>query len=384
MKILLFANTDWYLFNFRLSFARFLRSQGHDVVMVSPHGPYGERIRADGFRWIALGMERRSLNPFREAANLARLMDVYRAESPDVAHHFTLRCVIQGTLAARLAGVPGVVNAVAGLGFVFVNETPKARLLRPLVRQLLRRACSPRWVQVVLQNQDDLQLFRQMRLSRRDNLSLIRGSGVDISRFAPRPRAQQSAPLVVLFVGRLLYDKGIAEFVECARQARSALPSGVRFLAAGEPDPGNPASVPPERIGQWRASGDVEFLGHVEDMPALVSTADIVVLPSYGEGAPRSLIEAAACEKPIVATDVRGCREVVQDGVNGLLVPPRDAGALVQALMRLASSPEWRQRMGKAGREHVIAHLDERIVFRETLAVYQRLPLARGPYRFGP
>lgn len=383
MKVLLFANTDWYLFNFKLGFARFLRAQGHDVVMVSPPGPFAERLTAAGFRWISLPMERRSLNPLREAAILKRLTDIYRKESPEIAHHFTIKCAVYGTAAARMANVPAVVNAITGLGFVFVSRTLRARLLHLLVRQLLRWTCRPRWVQVVVQNQDDVALFRDTRLSRGDNLSLIRGSGVDVSLFRPRPVPDQAGPLVVLFSGRLLYDKGVAEFVECARRARRFLPPDTRFLVAGEPDPGNPAAVSRPDLMQWQASGAVEFLGHVEDMPALVSASDIFVLPSYGEGTPRSLIEAAACEKPIIATDVRGCREVVHDGINGLLVPPRDVAALVDALRRLANDPGLRQRMGSAGRRHVLANLDEQIVFRETRAVYEQLLERRDLFRAG-
>ncbi len=373
MKVLLFANTEWYLWNFRLPLARFLAGQGHEVVMVSPPGPYGERLRAAGFRWIPLEMQRRSLNPWRETLLVANLVRIYRTERPDLAHHFTIKCVAYGTLAARMTGIRAVVNAVAGLGFVFVSETIRARLLRPLVRAILNWSCDADGVHVIVQNRDDLESVLHLRGRERDNISLIPGSGVDVSRFVPPAGAREPGPLRVLFVGRLLHDKGIGEFVECARRVRASSSEPIRFLAAGTADPGNPASVPELIIRRWTSDGHVEFLGHVDDMPALVAAADLVVLPSYGEGAPRSLIEAAACEKALVATDVQGCREVVRHEVNGLLVPPRDVESLVAAVMRLCANPELRERMGRAGRVHVLDHLDERIVLRRTYGVYQSL-----------
>ena len=379
MKIVFFANTDWYLFNFRLPYARYLRSLGHEVVMVSPPGDYGARLEAEGFKWIALPLARRSLNPVREALLIARLAAVYRAERPDLVHHFTIKCVVYGTLAARVAKVPSIVNAIAGFGYVFVSERLSARVLRPMVRRLMKMAGDGPGTAVVVQNADDLAVFRGMGLSPRANLKLIRGSGVDLTRFKPSEQPRLPGPLRVLFVGRLLHDKGIAEFVDCARRCHGAMPGVLRFTAAGEPDSGNPASVDPGLLAQWREEGAVHFAGHVNDMPELLARADIVVLPSYGEGAPRSLIEAAACAKPLVATDVRGCREVVVDGVNGMLVPVRNSKRLAEAVMNLADDAPLRARMGEAGRRHVLATLDEQIVFKETYRTYEELVAASSP-----
>jgi glycosyltransferase involved in cell wall biosynthesis len=374
VKILFFANTDWYLFNFRLSFAQFLRSRGHEVVMTSPPGPYGEQLTAAGFRWLPLRMGRRSLSPLREVDVLTQLIRLYRLERPDLAHHFTIKCVIYGTLAARLANVPSVVNAIAGLGHVFISNTPRARMLRPAVRGLLELSCVGKGVHVVVQNADDLRAFQRMRLPSSGSVTLIRGSGVDVRKFKPIQAAKHAGePAVVLFIGRLLYEKGIEEFVAMARRVRAARPGRVRFVAAGDIDPGNPASVGPSTLSDWRAAGDVEFPGHVTDIPALLAEADIVVLPSYGEGAPRSLIEAAASGKPLIATDVRGCREVVRPDINGLLVPLRNVDALAAAVARLVDDPDLRARMGEAGRQLVLRELDEQIVFARTYAIYEGL-----------
>lgn len=374
MKIIFYANTEWYLFNFRLGLARHLRDQGHEVVMVSPPGKYGPRLEADGFRWIPLDMRRRSLNPLREARTVLALADIYRSEKPELVHHFTLKCIIYGGIAARLAKVPAAVHAVAGLGYVFASQRLRTRLLlRPLVRRLLRAVFNQPGAAVIVQNSDDLGFVTALGLSPRTHVALIRGSGVDTSRFRQSTRDASTDPVTILFVGRLLFDKGIVDFVEMASRCHGEARTGLRFLVAGEPDPGNPASVPPAQLDQWKQQGIVEFLGHVEDMAALLARSDIVVLPSRSEGAPRSLIEAAACGIPLVATDVPGCREVVRDGLNGYLVPLHDIDALTAAVLRLVRDGELRRRMGEAGREFVLQNLDEEIVFERTVGVYRQL-----------
>ena len=370
MKIVLFANTDWYLYNFRLDFAKFLRARGHDVVMLSPPGRFGKRIEESGFEWIAVPMIRRSLNPFELAAGIARLTSLYRELKPDLVHHFTLQCIVAGSLAARAANVKAIVNAIAGYGFVFVSDRWLARVLRIGMKPLLRLACSRTNAMSIVQNADDLATFNYLRLAPPDHVRLVPGSGVDIQRFTPRDRPRREGPLRVLFVGRLLVDKGILEFVECARRCHDAAPGRFEFLAAGEADAGNPASVAPETIDAWRREGRVRFLDHVNDMPTLYRDADIAVLPSHGEGAPRSLIEAAACGLPLVASDVRGCREVVQPGYNGLLVPVHDVTALAAAVMRLGEDAALRTEMGQAGRHWVELRLQNRTVFERTLEVY--------------
>jgi glycosyltransferase involved in cell wall biosynthesis len=371
MKVILFANTDWYLFNFRLSLARALRDQGAEVVLLSPPGPYGRKLREAGFRWEPLAMDRRSLNPFREFGLLRGLARFYRLEGPDAVHHFTLKCVVYGSLAAAWARVPFIVNAVAGLGYVFTNPSLFARALRPIVRGALRFALNRPNARLILQNPDDVKLFRDATLIDDRKLRLIMGSGVDTTRFYPSSSpVLEHEPVRVLLASRILWDKGIGEFVEAARLlSAEGLP--VCFRLAGSPDPGNPASVPDAQIAAWVQEGIVEFLGKVADMPTLLRESDIVVLPSYREGLPKSLIEAAACGIPMVTTDVPGCREVVSDGETGLLVPVREAAALAGAIRRLCSAPEWARDLGRAARERALREFDERVVIAKTLAVYR-------------
>lgn len=372
MKIVLFANTEWYLYNFRRSLALALRDAGHDVLLLSPPGPYGEKLRALGLRWQPLPMDRRSLNPLREVALLWHLVRLLRRERPDVVHGFTIKCAVYGGLAARVAGVPGRVNAVAGMGYVFISESFKARALRPVVRALLKLALGGRNARLILQNPDDVALFEQAGLVNAARVRLIPGSGVDCVRFAPDPVRVRGARVRVLLPARLLWDKGLAEYVQAARLLREwALP--VDLLLAGDPDPGNPAAVPEATVRQWVDEGVLDWLGHVDDMPALLRSVDVVALPSYREGLPKGLIEAAACGCALIATDVPGCREVVEHAVDGLQVPVKDGVALAEAMARLVRDAGLRERLGVAARAKAMAQFDERIVVRETLAVYAEL-----------
>jgi asparagine synthase (glutamine-hydrolysing) len=377
VKVLLFANTDWYLYNFRLPLAQALRDSGANVVLVSPPGPYGPRLLEHGFRWIAVPMRRRSLNPVREAGLIVRLVLLYRAERPDLAHHFTLKCLVYGSLAARAAGIAGCVNAVAGMGYVFSSRSAGARLLRPVLESVLRRLMLRNGgrMRLILQNFDDRAVFLRQRLARPEDIRVIRGSGVDTARFHPPvdtpPRTVAS--FRALLATRLLWDKGVGEFVEAARLLKA---SGVaaEFLIAGSPDAGNPAAVPAATIAGWEREGVIKALGHVEPMDGLLREVDLVVLPTtYGEGVPRILLEAAASGLAIVATDVPGCREIVEHDVNGLLVTPGNTVALANAIERLAADPDERLRFGRAGRARALAEFDQRIVIRDTLAVYQEL-----------
>lgn len=370
MKILLFANTDWYLYNFRQALAQRLCDEGWEVVLVSPPGEYGNRLRQKGFRWLPLPFSTRSANPLRELATLLKLIRLYRRERPQVVHHFTIKCVLYGSLAAKLVGGIRVVNAVTGLGHVFTDHGIKAKLFRPLVRGLYRLALGGERVRTVFQNADDRETFISWGLVDAARTVLIRGSGVDVGRFAGGgTRGAGRDPVKILFASRLLREKGVFELVEAFRAVRG---KGVNaeLLVAGEVYPENPSSLTEGDLTALQGPG-VTFLGHVDDMTALLASVDIVALPSYREGTPRILIEAAAMELPIVATDIAGCRGLVEDGVNGLLVPVRSVGPLAEALTRLAADEGLRRRMGEAGRQIVIEEFDQQIVIRRTMAVYQ-------------
>lgn len=378
-KILFFANTDWYLYNFRRSLMVAAQEAGFEVLLASPPGPYGERLRQLGFDWRALPMERRSLNPLREAWLLWQLRRLIRRERVALVHGFTIKCAIYGALAGRAAGLRRRVTAVTGLGYVFISQDLKARLLRPLVRALLRAALSGSGSRLILQNADDVVLFTGAGLVPVERVRLIAGSGVDCARFAPGP-ARGEGPLTVLLPARMLWDKGVAEFVEAARQLKAA-GRDIECLLAGDPDPGNPAAVPEATLRGWEAEGLIRWLGHVEDMPALLRSVEVVALPSYREGLPKGLIEAGACGVALITTDVPGCRAVVTHEVDGLLVPVREAAPLAAAIARLQDDPALRQRLGAAARQRALQEFDERLVIERTLAVYRELipPMILSP-----
>lgn len=375
MKFVLFANTDWYLYNFRLPIALALRAQGAEVVMLSPPGEYGARFAEHGIRWRPMAMDRASLNPAREAVTLGRLVRVLREERPDLLHNFTVKCAVYGALAARLARVPAVVNAVAGMGYVFTSDQPRARLLRPVVSRLMRMTLGGHRSRLILQNPDDAEAFDSAGIVPPEHIRLIRSSGVDTSRFVP-VQADPSArpPLRVLLAARLLWEKGIGEYVEAARLLR-AQGRTIELLLAGMPDPGNPRSVDRQQVERWHRDGLVNWLGHVDDMPALLRSVQVMALPSYyREGVPRSLTEAAASGLALVTTDLPGCREVVaRHELDGLHVQPRDAQSLAAALARLDDDRDLLYRLGRQARQRALEHFDERLVIGRTIDVYGEL-----------
>lgn len=384
MKVLLFANTDWYHYNFNLPLARVLQRQGVQVVLLSPPGRFAERLVEAGFRWVELPMNRLSLNPWEELKLLRFIIDLYRREKPDLVHHFTIKCVVYGSIAARAVGVDRRVNAVTGLGHVFTSDSLRNLILRPVVRRLLQLALTGRLSRLIVQNPDDYSAFADEQLLAPEKIRLIRGLGVNIERFHPRPPATEEGhpanpqgqtrypPLKVLLATRLLWEKGIREYVQAARLLKNS-GHDVEFLLAGDPDPGNPASIETEQIHAWRKEGVINFLGYVDDMPALFSRVDVAVLPSYREGLPQCMLEAAACGLPLVATDVPGCREIVEAGINGLLIPPRNSAALAEAIALLDRNRAQCRVLGDASRRKVQQDFDEKTILRMTLNVYREI-----------
>jgi glycosyltransferase involved in cell wall biosynthesis len=371
-KIVLVSRCAWTLYNFRAGLMRGLKQRGALVIGGGAGGDgFESRIAALGVPFISLPISKKAINPLADARLFCTLYRWYRRQRPDVVHHFTIKPVIYGSLAARLAGVPRVVNTVTGLGFVFTEE--RLAWLRRLVEWQYRLALACAHF-TFFQNGDDLGLFRARRLINPRKVGLLPGSGVDCEFFAPAAITEPASaqPLTFLMVARMLREKGLEEFVEAARRVKRKFPE-TRFQLLGGRDERNPTVVPQIDLDRWQAEGIVTWLGEVPDVRAIVGRADVVVLPSYyREGIPRALLEAAAMGKPLITTDTVGCREVVDDGVNGLLVPVKDAEALARAMVCLIEHPEMRRCMGKAGREKMEREFDERIVVKRTLQVYQQ------------
>jgi glycosyltransferase involved in cell wall biosynthesis len=365
MKIILLANTDWYLYNFRLPLAQALRGQGNSVLLVSPAGDYAEKLIALGFQWHEFKLDRSGINPFAEALSLLHLWKYYRREQPDLVHHFTIKPVLYGSLAALLADVPVIINSVTGLGYVFVGS---ANGLRFIISQLYRFLLCRTWV--IFQNPDDQSAFISKRLVDPKRVELIRGSGVDTTLFQPAPEPGQGVPIVIL-PARLLWDKGVGEFVEAATILKKRR-ANARFVLVGDTDPGNPSAVPLKSIQEWQKQNLVEWWGWQENIVDIYRQATLVCLPSYREGLPKTLIEAAACGRAIVTTDVPGCREIVRQDENGLLVPARNATALADALQSLLENRSLRQKMAENGRQIAVDEFDIRQVVQSTLEFYNR------------
>lgn len=365
-KLLLFISEDYYYWSHRRPLARAALDAGYEVALVTRIGGMQSRIEADGVRVISLSISRGGTNPLRDLRMLVQLIGIYRRERPALVHHVAVKPVIYGSLAARITGVPNVVNALAGLGFAFISRSWHGRALGTLVRLLLRGALA-RGI-LILQNPDDVSLLCRERLIDRERVRLVRGAGVDLDRFRPAPALPSGAPVVVL-PARMLWDKGVGEFVAAARRLRAG-GSSARFVLVGGRDEENPQGIDAPTLAEWQREGAVEWWGHREDMPAVLAQATIACLPSYREGLPKALLEAAACALPLVATDVPGCREVVRNGENGLLVPPRDAVALAEALAALLADPGKRRTYATASRALAERDFAEKAIVSRVLAVY--------------
>ncbi len=366
-KLLYFVTEDWYFCSHRFPLAVAAREAGYDVGVITRVRDHGQTINDAGLQLTPFEISRRGKNPFRELLRVAALVQIYRRERPAIVHHVALKPVLYGTIAARIARVPAVVNALAGLGYVFSSRTMYARLLRPAIRAMLRVLL--RRSSVIVQNPDDAVAVRDLGVPDA-HVHIIRGSGVELSRFPALPEVE-GVPIVVL-AARMLRDKGVMEFVEAARMLR-AQGTVARFVLVGDPDTENPASFSVAQLKAWQDEGAVEWKTWRDDMPIVYQGAHVVCLPSYREGLPKALLEAAASARPIVTTDVPGCREIVRHGQNGLLVPPRDVQALASALRKLIEDPVLRRRMGQRGREIAEAEFSVKKVTQETLSVYHKL-----------
>lgn len=334
-----------------------------------------EALEAAGIGFYAVPVHRPWLHPWRDFRTLTALRRLYRRTAPKLVHHVTYKPIVHGSLAARSAGVPCVVNAVPGFGHIFTVLGLRGRLQRAVMKLGYRAAFGHRNHAAIFQNPEDRDLFVEDGLLTRRQTALIRGSGVDPDRFRPTP--EQPGPPVVVLASRMIRTKGIEEFVEAAGRLKDR---GVeaRFALVGAPDPGNLSSVSEEELRAWDGSGPVEWWGYRDDMPDVFARAHLVCLPTaYREGLPKVLLEAAAAGRALVATDIPGCREIVRPEENGLLVPPKDPEALAGALGRLLGDAELRRRMGRRSREIATGEFTVDRVVDRTLEVYDAL-LARA------
>ena len=362
---------DWYFVSHRLELAAAARRAGYDVIVATRVDRHGKRITDAGLTLRTVAFNRSGLNPLQEFRTLRQIIKLYRQEAPDIVHHVALKPVIYGSIAARIARIKGIVNALGGLGYVFSSDSLRAKVLRWIVKPALRFSLGAANARLIVQNSDDRDMIVTDGLANAGSIHLIRGAGVDPAGFR-QVTVTNELPLVIL-PARLLREKGVGEFVQAARLLRA---QGVkaRFALVGKPDLANPTSVSQVEIDAWVGEGVVEFWGWREDMAGVFSQAQIVCLPTYyGEGLPKALLEAGASGCAIVTTDIAGCREIVRHGVTGWLVPRRDVEALANALRQAIERPELRQQYGASVRALIAADFSMNSVITETIAIYRNL-----------
>ena len=366
--LLYLVTEDWYFLAHRLPMACAAQRAGYKVHVATHVNTGADDIEKHGFVLHPLNWRRGSLNPIRVLSIIREVRALYRQLAPDLVHHIALQGIVVGSLAAIGLG-PVRLNAFAGLGFGFTSQAAKARVIRPILAGLLRFLLKDRRAAVLVENPDDRAALDAFGVPK-DRIFLIPGSGIDIETFVPLPEPQ--GPMSIAFVGRLLEDKGVRTLI-AAHDILASKGAAPRLLIAGERDPANPASIPRNEIESWRRRPGVELLGHVGDIRTVWSDAHIAVLASRREGLPVSLLEAAACGRPIVATDVPGCREIARENVNALLVSPDDPEALADAIHHMAQDRSMRQLFGAAGRRLVVEEFSSERVGREIVVLYNRL-----------
>ena len=370
MRILYIITEDWFFHSHFFDRAKFMAASGETVGVATRFSGHEEELRSHGFTLFPVNFSRRGLNPLTELITSLRIRKIVREFKPDITHNIALKPVVTGTFGELLGRQKVVVNALVGMGYIFTSTDARASLVKPLLSRILKLLLHSKSVHVVIENPDDLNSLVSDGFIQPSQISLIRGAGVNLNAFPFQPEIP--GPIVVTLVSRILRDKGVLEFIEAASHLRMSAPDVV-FQIVGEPDPGNPSAIHQSEIDSWKSLSNVKFLGRRNDIASVLRDSHVVCLPSYREGLPKALLEALSCGRPIITTDVPGCREVCNDGVNGLLVPARDSIALSQAIEKLVLNAEMRQAMGRAGRLRAETEFSNEIVCAQTLDLYRKL-----------
>lgn len=379
-KLIYVVTEDWYFLSHRMPTVHGAQAAGYEVCVITSDGQCRKAIEAQGVRVIPFNFERRNLNPARASRQISELRDIYSREKPSVVHHIAMKPILYGSVAAWMTGVPHVVNAFAGLGYVFSENTKLARAIRLFLVQAFRMLLKRRGSVVMLQNPDDLALLKRFRMLPDDpaRVVLIRGSGVDIDRLKPLPMPPMppDGDFICAYAGRMIEMKGLSVMKDAFARLKTEAPH-VKLWLCGQPDPGNPGSWTMDQIEEWtRENPNVIYKGQ-SNMAEIWAQSHVALQPSYGgEGVPKALLEAAACARPIIATDVPGCREVVDEGRNGFLVPPRNPALLAERILTLAHHPVLCFTMGQNSRKLVEGDLSSAAVTEKTRVLYESLKKA--------
>jgi glycosyltransferase involved in cell wall biosynthesis len=369
IRILFLTTEDWYFLSHRLALARACRERGWEVLVATRTNTQRAEIENEGFRVIDIQMRRRGRKVISELRSVLDLIRIFREERPDIVHNVGLKPAIYGSLAGLVTRTAPVVNTLAGMGYVFSSGHLAIRVARFAIKLMLKPCLSARKHWLIVQNSADAEVLTGSRLASKDRTVIIPGSGVDIDRFSPAPEPE--GPIVAAIVSRMLKDKGIREVVLAARELKRRN-AGLEILLVGEPDMENPSSLSEAELRQWDTEGCIRWLGHQTDIAAIWARAHIALLPSYREGMPMSLLEAAACGRPIITADVPGCNELVIDGETGLLVVSNDWLGLADALERLALSSSLRAKLGAAAREKICGEYAQENIVDNTHLLYRQ------------
>ncbi|MEA3490831.1 MAG: glycosyltransferase family 4 protein [Campylobacterota bacterium] len=359
-KIVISSNTSWFIYNFHRELASVMQSQGYQVVVVAPRDDYSKKLEKLDIEFYDIGISNKGTHPIEDIKLFFRFYKLYRSISPDLILHYTIKPNIYGTMAAGVLTVP-TISTIAGLGTVFLNNKLSSHIARLLYKVALR---IPK--RVFFLNSYDRKLFLDSNIVKVEKTGLIPGSGIDTEKFKPvNIDRNPQAPICFLLIARLIKDKGVVEFVQAAEKIRAKYPdsTGLKFCIIGEYYHGNPTSITEKEMQHWVEEGYVDYLGTSDDIRPIIAKADCIVLPSYREGISQVLLEAASMGKALIATDVPGCKEVIDDGVNGLLCHLKDADSLAKQIIKMSNlSDEERDEMGRRGREKVISQFEEKIV----------------------
>lgn len=367
MKILFFSNTTWNLYNYRLPLMKELRSLGHDVFALSPKDRFSPHLVGEGFQWRDIKLSQYGLNPFVELGTLVRICRFYRETQPDIISHFTVKSVLYGSIASKFIQPQRVINNITGLGQLFSEQRQLYRVLRFFLLLIYRFVL--RGTMVIFQNPEDRDLFLSKNIITPAQSCLIRGSGVVIPEdWSEHP--VDSEAIQVILPGRIMRSKGVEVFMQAAKRIRQTHPQ-ISFALVGSISEDDPTAFSQKKLDKWQKEGLLAWWGWRDDMAKVYKHAHIVCLPTlYGEGLPKSLLEAAACSRPIIGTDTPGCREIIQHGNNGLLVPTNDVNALIEAITTLAESEDLRVQMGQAGQQLVRKHFSVEKIVKSNLVQY--------------
>jgi len=369
-KLLFVVNVDFFFISHRLPIALAAIQKDYEVHIATSLTDGLNKLQSQGLIVHPLNLDRRSTGIISNVLTFFQILRIFIKLKPNIVHLISIKPVLLGGIAARLAAVPSVVAAISGLGFIYISHGFKATVRRKLIGLFYRLALSHKNLKAIFQNEDDRETLFKISNLHKENTSLIRGSGVDLTRYLPSTLPE--GPPVVVLAARLYVEKGVREFIEAARSLKNA-GLDANFVIAGSPDLNNPVAISEDELNQWVSEGIIEWWGHRNDIPQVFAASTIVVLPSYREGFSKVLTEAASCGRAVITTDVPGCRDAIKPDVTGLLVPVRDVEALAKAINTLLVDRSLCEEMGRAGRELAEKAFDVKQVVKQHLLIYNEL-----------